>query len=77
MLNATKIKESNLPSGDRMVNPITRYLEDNSILLRPNGGFNHYLVASYLASNPPAKVDTETLNRFENLFQAVNALYSA
>jgi predicted ATP-dependent endonuclease of OLD family len=75
-LGGTEIKESDLPDSDRIVNRITRYLEDNSIQLRPSGGFNHYLPASYLASNPPAKVDAETLNRFEKLFETVNELYS-
>ncbi len=75
-LSGTEIKESDLPAGDRMVNRITRYLEGNSIQLRPSGGFNHYMIASHLASNPPTKVDADTLSRFEELFMSVNALYS-
>jgi hypothetical protein len=75
-LNGREIKESDLPEGDRIVKRISRYLEDNSIQVRPSGGFNHYSVASHLASNPPAKVDAETLSRFEKLFEALNALYS-
>jgi hypothetical protein len=75
-LDGMEIKEAKLPEGDRIVNRITRHMENNSIKVRPSGGFNHYLVASYLASNPPTKVDAETLNRFEKLFEVVNVLYS-
>jgi len=33
-------------------------------------------VASYLAGNPLAIFDVGTLNRFERVFKAVNALFS-
>lgn len=75
-LAGKEIRESDLPTGDRIVNRITHYLDDNSITLRPSGGFNHYRVASYLASHPPAKVDKDTVNRFEHLFKVVNALFT-
>lgn len=55
-LGTTVITEKDLPARERIVKRIEQYLNDNSIQLRPSGGFNHYLVASHLASNPPAKV---------------------
>ncbi|MCP9496572.1 MAG: AAA family ATPase [Pyrinomonadaceae bacterium MAG19_C2-C3] len=75
-LNGKEIKESDLPPGDRIIRRIGRYLDTNGILLRASGGFNHYLPAIHLASNPPSKVDAQTLARFEALFQAVNKLYT-
>lgn len=78
-LGGVEIKETDLPPGERIVNRIGDYLKSNSITLRPSGGFNHYLVANHLASNPlpPSKVDAATLKRFESLFETVNRLYSA
>jgi hypothetical protein len=52
------------------------YLAAKGISLRPSGGFNHYTVASYFASNPPTKPDTTALDRFEAMFKAINALYT-
>lgn len=74
-LGATVITEKDLPQRERIVNRIEQYLKDNVIQIRPSGGFNHYLVASHLASNPPARVDADTLTRFENLFEKVNNLF--
>lgn len=76
-LGSITITEKSLPTGDRIVNRIERYLEDNAIQIRPSKGYNHYLVASYLASNPPAlaQIDQDTLARFEQIFEAVNNLY--
>ena len=74
-LGEVEIAEANLPAGDRIVNRINRYLADNSIQLRPSGGFNHYTVANCIVSKPPSKVDHETLNRFELLFEIINNLY--
>lgn len=75
-LGTTVITEKDLPAQNRVVKRIEQYLKDNGIQVRPSGGFNHYLVASHLASNPPAKVDTNTLARFEDLFLKVNNLFS-
>lgn len=75
-LNDIEIKESDLPPGERIVDRINRFLDSKSIQLKASGGYNHYLVANCLTSNPPAKVDTETLNRFEQLLQSVIRLYS-
>lgn len=66
------ISESELPKGDRIIGRIERYLKDKKIELRLSGGFNHYAVASYFASNPPASLDDDTLKRFEELFKTVN-----
>jgi hypothetical protein len=75
-LNGAAVPESDLPPGDRIVDRITRYLASKSIVLKKGGGFNHYRVANHLASNPTtlARVDADTLSRFENLFKAVNDL---
>jgi hypothetical protein len=74
-LGKTKVAEASLPKGDRIIERLEQYLEANTLLLRPSGGFNHYMPASFLASNPP-KVDNETLDRFEALFRAVNTLFT-
>jgi hypothetical protein len=76
-LSGIEVKESDLPAGDRIVERIERYLVDKGIQLRASGGYNHYLVASYLASNPVPvnKISADTLNRFEQLFLTVNSLF--
>jgi hypothetical protein len=76
VLGKTNIKESDLPPGDRIVDRITQLLKAKSITLRPSGGFNHYLVASHLASNPHSTIDEPTMDRFERLFEAVNSVFS-
>lgn len=72
LLNGVVISESELPERDRIIDRIECYLKDQKIKLRPSGGFNHYAVASYFASNPPTSLDDNTLSRFEELFKAVN-----
>lgn len=84
LFNATFSKElggkvvtmKDLSKGDRIVVRIEKWLEAQKIKLRPSGGFNHYLVASYLATNPLAKkaVSSAMLERFESMFKTVNAL---
>jgi AAA15 family ATPase/GTPase len=74
-LGGKQAKEADLPKGDRIIARLTDWLVKEGIVLRKDGGFNHYTVASHLASNPP-KVDDETLDRFHVLFETVNALYS-
>lgn len=71
-LHGHKIKISDLPQGDRIVERITRYLKEQKITVRPSGGYNHYSVANYLAANPVKKLDEKTLAQFESLFVAVN-----
>jgi predicted ATP-dependent endonuclease of OLD family len=75
-LGKKTLKAADLPSGERIVDRIDRYLNDKSITLRPSGGFNHYLVASKFASEPPASFDNDTLDRFEAVFVAVNKLFN-
>jgi hypothetical protein len=70
-----KITEPDLPPGDRIIDRLERYLTSKNISVRPSGGFNHYLVASEFASKPPTTLDNDTLNRFEALLKAVNALF--
>lgn len=69
------LKVSDLPGGDRIVERLEKHLETKKILLRPSGGFNHYLVASYMVSNKPSTLDDDSLKRFEALFKAVNSLF--
>ena len=77
-LAGVSVSETDLPPGDRVVERINRYLLANSIILRASGGFNHYLVANYLVSNPvpTSGIDAATLSRFERIFIAVNKLYT-
>lgn len=77
-LNNREIREGDLQPGDRIVLRIGQDLKATNTLIRPNGGYNHYQVASYLASHPlpPEEVDEETLSRFDRLFEKVNRLYT-
>lgn len=70
------LKAEDLPPGNRIVERIGRHLDAKGVSLRPSGGFNHYLVASHAASNPPLSFTIDTLGRFEEMFKAVNPLYS-
>lgn len=74
-LGGKTITEADLPAGERIIERLERFLATNGIQIRPSGGFNHYSVASHIASNPPASLDAGTLNRFEALFKSVNALF--
>jgi predicted ATP-dependent endonuclease of OLD family/ribosomal protein L36 len=75
-LTGKSISLKDLPKSDRIVRRIEKYLVINKIVLRKSGGFNHYLIASNLASNPLPKksIDSGTLDRFESLFKSVNSL---
>ncbi len=75
-LGEMKLKAADLPKGDRIIARLTEWLKNAGITLRKAGGFNHYTVASYLASNPPKTIDDATLDRFQVLFDTVNGLYS-
>ena len=77
-LNGMVVGESDLPLGDRIVRRIEDYLKANSVQLRPSGGFSHYRIANHLASNPSSigKHDAKSLDRFEEVIKAVNALYT-
>lgn len=74
-LGGVEVTESDLPKGDRIIERLERYIAAQGIAIRPSGGFNHYTPATYLASNPRS-VDPKTLDRFEDLFKAVNSLFS-
>jgi hypothetical protein len=69
------VNVADLPTGDRIIDRIERYLKTKNIQVRPSGGFNHYVVASQFASDPPLSLDSMTLQRFEALFQTVNGLF--
>ena len=74
-LGKKSLKVTDLEPGDRIVDRIERTLEAKKIHVRPSGGFNHYRVASYFASNPTAAFGVDTVARFAALFKAVNALF--
>ncbi|WP_435055029.1 AAA family ATPase [Micromonospora aurantiaca (nom. illeg.)] len=76
-LGGNSISTTSLPSGDRIVQRIETYLKANNLSVRPSGGYNHYLVANHLATKPPTsgQIDTNTLDRFEALFKAINGLF--
>ena len=68
------VDEASLPSGDRIVDRLNRYLDSNGIQIRPSGGFNHYLVALQFARTPPTTLDAPMFTKFEELFKTVNML---
>jgi predicted ATPase len=70
------VKPGDLPPGHRIVDRLQRHLAATGIKVRPSGGFNHYAVASYFATNPPACLSAATLARFEALFAAANSLFN-
>lgn len=74
----TKIKDTDLPAGDRIVDRLERLLDTKGIKVRPSGGFNHYTVAAQFGIAPPdvAAVGQDTLSRFEQLFAAINAVFN-
>ena len=72
-LGKASITEADLPVGERVVHRIEQFLKSKSIVLRPSGGFNHYLVASSFAASPPASLDAATVARFKALFATINA----
>lgn len=77
-LNGKEITDSALPVGPRVVERISKLLNEKGITLRASGGYNHYLVASHLASHPPTSETLESalLERFELLFKKINSLFS-
>jgi hypothetical protein len=68
------ITENDLPEDSRIIDRLEKFIKARGIQIRPSGGFNHYTVASYFASHP-ASLDSASLERFEALFKAVNALF--
>ena len=74
-LGATKAEEAALPAGDRIIDRLNRWLIDKGIALQADGGFNHYTVGYRFAASPPTSLDDDSLERFEALFRAVNALF--
>lgn len=75
-LSGLTVSAKDLPKGDRMTQRIEKYLKSKKITLRPSGGYNHFLVASHLVSNPLPKkaIDGATLDRFESMFKELNSL---
>ena len=77
-LGSQTVEERDLPPGESIKGRIEQYVLEKGLQLSRAGIYDPYVVASHLASNPiPAsKIDAGTLNRFEQLFEAVNDLYS-
>lgn len=71
------ITEADLAPGDRVIVRIEQCLKVKGIMLRPSGGFNHFLPSSRFASAPPQSLDADTAARFRALFAAVNAIFGA
>ncbi|MDX1367099.1 AAA family ATPase [Pseudomonas sp.] len=71
-LNGMMIDDTNLPAGDRIVQRIEKYLSNNSIKIRPSGGYNHYAVAAAFATNTPENLSETTIKRFTGLFKEIN-----
>src|SRR6185295_12483234 len=59
-LKGAVLTQGGLPAGDRIVDRVERDLTAKGIQTRPSGGFNHYTVASYFASNPPTTLSDGT-----------------
>lgn len=69
------LTEEDLSPGHRIVVRIEKYLADQTIKLRPSGGFNHYAVSAAFAATPPLSLSDDTKARFSALFEALNKLY--
>lgn len=69
---------SDLPQGDRIIVRLNRWLVSKEISLRAKGGFNHYAVASFLATHSVASEDIgeETLEKYEKMFTDINRLFN-
>ncbi len=76
-LAGVAVTEADLPPGDRVIVRIDQCLKAKGIMLRPSGGFNHFLPSSRFASAPPQSLDADTAARFRALFAAVNAIFGA
>lgn len=71
-LNGIIIDDTSLPAGDRIVQRIEKYLSNNSIKIRPSGGYNHYAVAAAFATSTPENLSETTIKRFAGLFKEIN-----
>lgn len=71
------ISASSLPRGARIVERLGRHMKENNLAVRDSDGFNHFRPASFLTANPAmlGKVPNATLDRFEQLFNRVNAQF--
>jgi AAA15 family ATPase/GTPase len=76
-LAGKSVKEADLPNGDRIVDRINRWLIKNEITLRKSGGFNHYIVANHLTTNPPKSMDKTSTKRFDRVIEAINKQFTA
>ncbi|MCD5973281.1 AAA family ATPase [Pseudomonas quasicaspiana] len=67
------ITQADLPTGDRIIGRIEKYLTINSIKIRPSGGYNHYAVAAAFVANITKYSTDDTVTRFTALFKDINA----
>lgn len=74
-LGETVITEGDLGPGHRIIGRLEKYLTDRCIMLRPSGGFNHYVVAAAFAAKPPKTLSADTKARFSAMFETLNNLY--
>lgn len=72
-LDGVMINDKDLPAGDRIVQRIEKYLTNNSIKIRPSGGYNHYAVAAAFATHTPENLPDDTIKRFTELFKEINS----
>ena len=72
-LNGKVVMESDLPSGDRIIHRIEKYLSGNGIKVRPSGGYNHYAVAAAFVLGIAENCTEDTVTRFTALFKDINS----
>ncbi|MBK0004451.1 AAA family ATPase [Erwinia sp. S38] len=71
-LGGVVIDNDDIPAGDRIVQRIEKYLSNNSVKIRPSGGYNHYTVAAAFATHTPESLSDDTIIRFTELFKEIN-----
>lgn len=72
-LGGVLLDEKKIPAGDRIVQRVERFLNENKLKMRPSGGYNHYSVAASIAMTPNKNFSEDTVKRFSALFKAVNS----
>ena len=72
-LGGKVVKLADLPRHPRIIERLNKWLVDNGIALRKDGGFNHYRVAQALFPMITIdNVDSKELEAFGQLFERVN-----
>ena len=75
--DGNELEEDDLSDGNGMVDRVNKALNTKSIRLGTTPGFDRYRVATKLLAEPPARSDVpdEVLDRFEQLFKAVDRAF--